>query len=191
VASKPYVYNEAGVYVFRTRRPGLLGRAPSVIWWPLLAGWAVTIWVYTGRWWLMPLVMLLNNRHTAYVGESLQVNSRKLTHLKGSVKFNAMPKPWSDLKPSHYFLPLPPFKPILHAVETLVILLLWPVYNHQKNLWNPRRIPLRAAIRQRGSRDFTGGVWSFNFRYGHLIMWATAFAVAWERGWMSWVSHLF
>jgi hypothetical protein len=85
------------------------------------------------------------------------------------VKYNAMPKPWADLKPSWYFIPLPYVKPILHTAETLLMLALWPVYNHQKNLWNLRRIPLKTAKRQRGQRDLTG--WSFNFRPAHAMLW--------------------
>lgn len=148
-------YNGAGVYVFRTRRPGLIGRIPFF------------------------------GRHTAYVGMSEHVRFRKGVHLKGSMKYNALPKPWTDLKPSWYFIPFP-FAPrwVLLWIETVVIALLWPVYNHQKNLWNPRRIPLKAAIRQRGSRDFCG--WSFNFRYGHVILWVALIGFCVTKGWIPW-----
>lgn len=133
-------HNWGGVYVFRGRRPGLIGRIP------------------------------LLGRHFIYVGEG-RVRSRWRDHMQGSVKYNALPKPWTDLKPTWYFIPLPYFKPLLLLVETLLILLLWPVYNHQKNLWNPRRIPIKTAKRQRGQRDLTG--WSFNFRPAHAMLWVT------------------
>lgn len=146
--------NWPGVYVFRTRRPGLLGRIP------------------------------LLGRHWAYVGQSKHVHSRKRTHLEGSFRYNTFPKDWSDLKPSWYWIPLPPFKWILLTVETLLICLLWPVYNHQKNLWNPRRIPLKTAKRQRAQRDVIG--WSFNLRYIHAVMWVIGAFIVWQKGWLPW-----
>lgn len=144
-------YNGAGVYVFRGRRPGLFGRVP------------------------------LLGRHFLYVGMSGHVRSRYSDHMNGSMKYNAMPKPWADLKVSWYYVPLPGWKPLLLTVETLLIALLWPVYNHQKNLWNPRRIPLKSARRQRGQRDVIG--WSFNIRFGHVILWLVLVGVLWQKGW--------
>lgn len=145
-------YRGAGVYVFRTRRPGLLGRIPLI------------------------------GRHFAYVGESSAVRMRRRDHLEGSVKYNALPKPWTDLKPSWYFIPLPwAPKVVLRSVETVLILLFWPVYNDQKNRWNPRRIPLKAAKRQRGSRDVV--FWSFNFRPAHALLWAAFVLAGLSQGW--------
>lgn len=147
-------HNWSGVYVFRTRRPGLLGRIP------------------------------LLGRHTAYVGEG-HVRSRYRDHLDGSVRFNAFPKPWADLKPTWYYLPLPYWKWLLRTVETLLIALLWPVYNQQKNLWNPRRIPLKTAKRQRGQRDLIG--WSFNLRPAHFMIWiCSAVLIYANDGWGMW-----
>lgn len=143
-------YNGGGVYWFRGRRPGLLGRIPLI------------------------------GRHTLYVGEG-HVRSRYSDHIDGSVKYNNMPKPWAGLKPTWYYVPLPYWKPLLHTVETLLILLLWPVYNHQKNLWNPRRIPLKAAKRQAAQRAVIG--WSFNFRPAHAALWLALAGVLWQKGW--------
>lgn len=124
----------------------------------------------------------LIGRHWGYVGEG-HVRSRYSDHLDGSVKYNAMPKPWADLRPTWYFIPLPYWKPLLHGVETLLIFLLWPVYNHQKNLWNPRRIPLRSAKRQRGQRDVIG--WSFNIRWGHVFLIIVGLSLlAHQEGWI-------
>lgn len=147
-------YNGSGVYIFRTRRPGLFGRVPLI------------------------------GRHFGYVGQAMHIRHRKDVHLKGSMKYNVFPKPWSSLKPSWYFIPLPPFRWILLTVETMVIALLWPVYNHQKNLWNPRRIPLKTATRQRAQRDLIG--WSFNFRPAHAMLWTIFICVMLGKGWMPW-----
>lgn len=145
-------YNGAGVYVFRVRRPGLFGHVPIL------------------------------GRHFGYVGMSRHVRSRRAQHLKGSVQYNTMPKPWTDLKPTWYYiaLPLAP-KWLLLTLETVLILCLWPVYNHQKNLWNPRRISLRAAQRQRGARDVVR--WSFNFRPAHALLGAAVIGVGIAKGW--------
>jgi hypothetical protein len=52
-------------------------------------------------------------------------------------------------------------------VETIVIFLVWPVYNHKKNMWNPRRIPLGMQLRQRHTRDRGG--FRINFTGAHLF----------------------
>lgn len=83
-------------------------------------------------------------RHFAYVGETTSFFHRHGQHMES--------QPWSDLSPVCYRIPLPTWKPLLHAVETLFILALWPVYNHKKNLWNPRRIPLHVAKAMRARR---------------------------------------
>lgn len=163
------------MYVFRTRRPGLVGRLP---WWFGLAAVALSaagISVSGGSLWFSLLGLLASPRHFAYVGESRRVGLRRRDHLQGSVKYNQPPKPWSDLDPSWYYVPLPGApKPLLRAVETLLIALLWPVYNHQKNLWNLRRIPLPTARRQAVLR--AGIKWSFNCRPAHLIGWVAFLA---------------
>lgn len=186
VVTKKWKYNSAGVYVFRTRRPGLLGRAPSVILWPALALAAGTL-ILVHLWWFAPALLMFSNRHFAYVGESMSVRSRRRDHLEGSVKYNQPAKPWTDLRPSWYYVALPPFRFVTLSVETLLICLLWPVYNSQKNLWNPRRIPIKAAKRQRGQRDYAG--WSFNMRYGHVVMFVVILTVAAGQGWITWLFH--
>lgn len=178
-------YNEAGVYVFRTRRPGAIGRMPYAGFPLMIFSACVCAHVSGVPWWIGFSALVLSPRHTAYVGETLRVQLRKRDHLQGSVVYNQLPKPWVDLSPSHYFIPVPPFKPVLRTVETLLIFLLWPVYNHQKNLWNPRRIPIKAAKRQRGSRDVV--FWSFNFRLAHLMIISTYYTLAAAHwGWFPW-----
>ncbi len=177
-------YRGAGVYVFRTRRPGLLGRLP---WWIHLAAMALSaagLAVQHYSMWFALLALVLSPRHFAYVGESVSVRLRRRDHLQGSMKYNQLPKPWADLEPTWYFLPLPMApKFILRGIESLLIALLWPVYNHQKNQWNPRRIPLSAAKRQRGQRDFAR--WSFNMRPAHAIGWAGLIGfIAVNQGWV-------
>lgn len=165
-------YRGAGVYLFRTRRPGLIGRIyPQVVLVQVLVvGFGLWLWGYPW-WWAAVAGFLLWPRHNAYVGESNAVGLRRMAHLYGGGKFKAEAKPWADLDPSWYFLPLPGApKWVLHSVETVATLLLWPVYPQQKNLWNPRRIPRASARRQRTQREAIG--WSFNIRPAHLIVWA-------------------
>jgi hypothetical protein len=174
-------YRGAGVYVFRTRRPGVLGTMPAGLMPAAVLIGGFTSWVLGYAWWVALLGLLFCSRHTAYVGESTAVRLRKRAHLEGSVKWNAPAKPWSDLEPSWYFIPLPGApKFVLRAVETLLIALLWPVYNHAKNLWNPRRIPLSAAKRQRNHRDLLH--WSFNCRIGHVVLWVSLISIAYMNG---------
>jgi hypothetical protein len=176
-------YRGAGVYVFRTRRPGVLGMIPPAVMPVAVASGGLISYLLGYAWWVALLGLFLCSRHTAYVGESTAVRLRKKAHLEGSVKYNQPAKPWSDLEPSWYFIPLPGApKVALRAVETLLIVLLWPVYNHQKNQWNPRRIPLKAAKRQRVHRDLFH--WSFNFRLAHLLIGASF-------GWLAYVNGVF
>ena len=100
-------------------------------------------------------------RHFAYVGETTSFYHRHGQHMDS--------QPWADLKPRVVLrIPLPPWKWLLRTVEMALILLLWPAYNHKGNLWNPRRIPLSTARRQRRARDRHG--WSLNFRLAHLLL---------------------
>lgn len=85
-------------------------------------------------------------RHFAYVGETTSFFHRHGQHMDQ--------QPWADLEPRCVArIPLPRYKPLMRFVETVLILLLWPVYNHSKNLWNPRRIDRRGAKLMRQMRD--------------------------------------
>jgi len=99
--------------------------------------------------------------HCAYVGETTSFWHRNIQHLEQ--------RPWADRSPYVWLrIPLPPWKWLLRSVETLVILALWPVYNHAKNQWNPRRITLMAQARQRAARDARG--WTINWTLAHSIV---------------------
>lgn len=103
-------------------------------------------------------------REWGYVGESTDFRRRERDHEgktaylreDGTVQASTE-KPWMDLDVKTYrIIPLPwwlCWKPVLRTLETLVILLLWPRYNHAKNLWNPRRVTLSTQRAQRQARD--------------------------------------
>lgn len=111
-------------------------------------------------------------RVTGYVGETVSYYFRSRQHMgisrfdpvtgkvgkTGEVKVAA--QPWSDLNPKMYkVIPLPwwlCWKWVLRPLETLIILLTWPVYNEAKNRWNPRRTIKSTARIQRAQRDRGG-----------------------------------
>jgi hypothetical protein len=99
------------------------------------------------------------SRHFGYVGETSSFWHRHAQHSET--------QPWADLDPRCYRIGLPAWKPLLRTVETLVILCTWPVYNHAKNQWNPRRIPLGMARRMRAARD--RGQWYPSVRLIHVL----------------------
>jgi hypothetical protein len=162
-------YHGAGVYVFRARRPGLIGHLPPWFGLVVVVGSAVALAIDGSPLWWALLGLLFNSRHFAYVGQSSAVQLRRSAHVDGGGKFAATAKPWADLVTSWHCLPLPhSTQRMRERVETLAIWLLWPVYNKQDNLWNPRRIPLEAARGQRVMRDHLG--WAVNVRTAHLLL---------------------
>lgn len=98
-------------------------------------------------------------RENGYVGESVSFTARSDDHM-GRGRYGHAAKPWSDLDPKMYRVIRLPWwlcwKWVLKPLETLVILLTWPRYNDKKNRWNPRRIPIGLAKRQREARDYGG-----------------------------------
>jgi hypothetical protein len=96
-------------------------------------------------------------REWGYVGESVNIGLRDLCHLGRCRHTNCKAKPWSDLRPRrHTIVRLPwwlGWKWVLRPLETLVMLALAPRYNHAKNKWNPRRIPIGQAMTQRFERE--------------------------------------
>jgi hypothetical protein len=116
-------------------------------------------------------------RVNGYVGETVSFYLRSRQHMGESrfdpatgqaVKSKApglalikIPaQPWSDLNPVRRDVIKLPWwlcwKWVLRPLETLVILLTWPVYNDAKNHWNPRRITKSLAKAQRAHRDQGG-----------------------------------
>ncbi len=166
-----------GVYVYRARKPAsLIGKlrlpewtaAPAMV----AAGFAGEM---IGVPWFVaaPAGLLITGRHFAYVGETTSFRDRHGQHLGNigsGARFEQAGKPWADLEPRCVVrIPLPRWKWLLRSTETLVMLLLWPVYNHKKNLWNPRRIPLVSARRQRFARERRNIGLSWNFRSAHVV----------------------
>lgn len=138
----------AGVYVIRARKPAARFRIPILSW------------------------------HFAYVGESNAIDLRIAQHFEGGGKYFTTPKPWADRSPYVWArIPLPPWKWLLRSVETLAILALWPVYNHAKNQWNPRRISLRDQAWQRSLRDVGG--WCVNWTWAHTIAVVAVIVALW------------
>lgn len=114
-------------------------------------------------------------REWGYVGESVNIALRDRCHL-GTCGHRAKAlrmtqpagasvllaggcaaKPWADLRPvRHTIIRLPwwlGWKWLLRPLETLVILALAPRYNHAKNQWNPRRVPLSRQAAERHERN--------------------------------------
>lgn len=128
-----------GVYLYRTRKPGARFN------WPILS------------------------RHFGYAGETTSFRHRHEQHTRGDTARSTPEKPWADLDPRCVLrIPLPPWKWLLRSVETVLIVCTWPVYNHQKNGWNPRRVPLHEALRQRQVRDRGGH--PVNIRTAHVFV---------------------
>jgi hypothetical protein len=110
-------------------------------------------------------------RVNGYVGETVSFYFRSRQHMgmsnyavaggkRSAVAVKVPSQPWSDLNPVRKDVIKLPWwlcwKWVLRPLETLVMLLTWPVYNDAKNHWNPRRIPLGQARRQREARDGSG-----------------------------------
>ena len=136
-----------GVYVYRARKPGARFRIPLLSW------------------------------HFGYVGETNSFYHRHQQHVYGLGAYGAPAKPWADRDPYVAFkIHLPDIVWLRRSVETLVIFAVWPVYNVQKNRWNPRRITPAVARQQRMARD--RGRHPINIGSGWLAVIILAAAVA-------------
>jgi hypothetical protein len=105
-----------------------------------------------------------SRREWGYVGLTNSFRRREADH-RGRTAYQradgtvtrATEKPWMDLDAKVYRIIRLPWwlcwRWVLGPLETLAILALWPRYNHAKNLWNPRRVPLSTQNRQRANRD--------------------------------------
>lgn len=165
----------SGVYVWRTRKPASILGLPFYACVAAGTMTAVGFYAFTSvPWFLGFLWLLASGRHTAYVGETTSISHRSRQHLGVCLPHDEYPstgQPWADLGPKLVlFIKLPRWKWLLRSVETLFILLLWPVYNHSKNKWNPRRIPLTTAKRMREKRNGRKFRRTFNIRPIHIVL---------------------
>jgi hypothetical protein len=106
-------------------------------------------------------------REWGYVGLTNSFSRRERDH-RGRTAYQredgsvvaSTEKPWMDLDAKVYRVIRLPWwlcwRWVLAPLETLVILALWPRYNHSKNLWNPRRVTLSRQKLQRAARDAAG-----------------------------------
>lgn len=141
---------QSGVYAYRGRKPGARLRIPFL------------------------------SYHWLYVGETTWWAMRDRQHRYGDARYRTDAKPWSDLEPRRaLWIPLPPWKWLLRSVETVVIALLWPVYNVQKNRWNPRRIKPLVAVQHRALRRAGGRPLRPSIAWYLIIL--VAAAVAWYK----------
>lgn len=106
-------------------------------------------------------------RHFGYGGMTNNYYFRAQQHLTGSVRYDAAPARWSDLRPKCYkVLPLPAHllksrnkwrRRFVRLLETVMIWLLCPVYNDtQQPPYNIRKISKAKAAAQRAARDELG-----------------------------------
>lgn len=114
-------------------------------------------------------------RETGYVGLTNSFSRRERDH-KGKTAYlredgtmvASTEKPWMDLDAKVYRVIRLPWwlcwRWVLSPLETLVILLTWPRYNHAKNLWNPRRVALSRQRQQRLERDGEGTAYRLKVR---------------------------
>lgn len=163
-----------GVYVYRTRKPSSLLGLLRLPWWsaPAVAIVSGGILAATGGpWWFGLAGLLVTGRHFAYVGETVSFKDRHGEHVNGGGRWNRGAQPWSDLEPKCVLrLPMPKWKWLLHATETLFIFLCAPVYNDKKNKWNPRRISLASSRRMRKRRNRRSVKMNFpNVRAAHIV----------------------
>lgn len=121
-------------------------------------------------------------RVNGYVGETVSFYFRSRQHLgmsnyAGDGKRQVAPvkvpsQPWSDLNPKMYKVIKLPWwlcwKWVLRPLETVVIMLTWPVYNDAKNRWNPRRITKSQAKLDRLRRDAGSATYVFRTWTAHL-----------------------
>ncbi len=199
--SKP----SGGLYLWRTRKPSsFLGL--SLKW--LLAGAALlcsALLILGEGWWAAApwLLVLFSGRHNAYAGLTNSFYFREQQHIVGSSTWGSRAKPWSDLDPKVYRIPLPNFithkggvakalglkgRWTLETLETLLIWLTFTVYNAQKQPpWNLRRIPPRKADAQRMAREKRGiGVNLGRVAVRWALMLVIVAGATWA-GWEAWI----
>lgn len=109
-----------------------------------------------------------------YAGMSTNLPKRYLCHQGKCVHVNCTEKPWYDLVASYHELRLPwwlGWKWFLLSIETIMIFVLRPRYNDQKN---PRRSKVRRAQQaiQRANRDALRAAGEAELNRGINLSWA-------------------
>jgi len=190
--------SKGGVYLIRCRKPSsFLGIGLRIIA-PLAALLALVLWLFGGWWWLAFLLLLFSGRHNAYVGLTNSFYHRRNQHLLGDVKWGAVAKPWSDLAPRFYGLPLPAWithkgalfrgRWTLEMLESVAIWLLLPVYNDKKQApYNMRRITLDRAQRQAWARAKSGMRVNIGRALARWALAAAVFSALVYTGWERWI----
>lgn len=105
-----------------------------------------------------PLGLPLIGRHWGYAGRTNNPKRRDMEHVRGGGQYNAVAKPWADLRPKRHviFRMKSRTEAMTHFLEWLTIKILLPVYNVDMNRTNPRRITQRSQAAQRAMRDQLG-----------------------------------
>jgi hypothetical protein len=143
----------SGVYIIRTRKPSA------------------------------PIGLPFIGRHVGYVGQTNSFDHRVRQHLYGGGKYMVKPKVWADLSPRVHYIHLPNWKALRLAVEVVLIWVLCPVYNVQRQpVYNVRRIRPKTATRHRAMRDRMPAAWMPRL----LLRWTVLAGVAGAAYWM-WV----
>lgn len=138
--------SKAGCYVIRTRKPHALIGLPFI------------------------------GRHFGYIGQTTRsFRVRIEEHLSGGGRYAAVPKPWADLEPKVYFIPMPRWEWLQRWMEQLLIWVLCPVYNVKgQGPWNLRKVSLWTARVQRQRRDLHGSAYRI---FGTLLRWVLYISV--------------
>lgn len=194
-----------GLYLWRTRKPSsFLGLSLK---WMLLAALLIgSGLLLAGEGWWSAMVLLLplfSGRHNAYAGLTNSFYFREQQHLIGSSTWGTAGKPWSDLDPKVYRIPLPNVithkgglakalgikgRWTLELLETALIWLTCPVYNVQKQPpWNLRKIGPRQADAQRMARVKRGIKVNIGRVAARWALLAMVFAGSVWAGWEQWI----
>lgn len=169
-----------GVYLIRTRKPNApLGLSLR---WVLLLIPAAAGALHLVGWpiWLALALVVLAGRHNGYVGLTNSYVHRERQHLQGGGTYRVQAKDWADLEPRFWrILPLPDWRWLLEAAESLLIALLLPVYNVKKQApWNLRKISLKTAARQRRMRDRHGLAYKVSVLVARWVIIGAVFALS-------------
>lgn len=135
-----------------------------------------------------PLGLPIIGRHWGYGGRTNNPRRRHTEHVIGGGPYGHTQKPWADLRPRRFviFRMKRRTELMTHFLEWLTIKILLPVYNHDMNLTNPRRITLKAQKAQRFARDQFGTTARLTKMGLRWLLLAAVLVAAWfVWGWVS------